>query len=90
MTIIYSLVEVTLHTIDDALTTAADWVLALQDMEESLDKNISIKVTIDDIKSFQHNVGIPFVSKLKVNISSHFGFQNEVSAFSILDPKKTP
>ena len=38
MTIISSFVEVTLHTIDDALTLAANWVLALQDMEESLDK----------------------------------------------------
>ena len=35
ITIISSLVEATLHTIDDALTPAANWVLALRDMEES-------------------------------------------------------
>ena len=45
---------------------------------------------MDDIKSFQDNVGIPFVSILKANISSRFGSQNVVSAFSIFDPKKTP
>ena len=49
-------------------------------MEESLDKNISIKITIDDIKSFQENVRITFVSKLKINISSHFSSQDVVSA----------
>ena len=59
-------------------------------MEESLDKNILIKITIDDIKSFQDNVGIPFVSKLKINISSRFSSQDVVSAFSIFDPKKIP
>ena len=82
--------EATLHTIDDALTPVANWVLALCDMEEDLDKNISIKITVDDIKSFQGNVGIPFVSKLKANISSCFGSQDVISAFSIFDPKKTP
>ena len=45
---------------------------------------------MDDIKSFQDNVGIPFVSKLKANISSRFGSQDVISAFSIFDPKKTP
>jgi len=45
---------------------------------------------MDDIKSFQDNVGIPFVSTLKANISSRFGSQDVVSAFSIFDPKKTP
>ena len=34
---------------------------------------------------------IPFVSKLKANISSRFGSQDVIiSAFSIFDPKKTP
>jgi len=90
ITIISSLVEATLRTIDDALTPAANWVLVLHDIEESLEKNISIKITMDDIKSFQGNVGIPFVSTLKANIYSRFGSQDVVSAFSIFDPKKTP
>ena len=40
--IIYSFEEVTLYTFDDALTAPANWVLALRDMEETLDKIISI------------------------------------------------
>jgi len=35
VTVISSLVEATLYSIDDALTPAANWVLALQDMEKS-------------------------------------------------------
>jgi len=71
-------------------TPAANWMLALQDKEKDLEKTISIKITVDNIKSFQDNVGIPFVSTLNINISSHFGLQDVVSAFSIFDPKKTP
>jgi len=84
-----SFVEVTLHSIDDAQTPAVNWVLALRDMEKSLEETISVKITEDNIKSFQDNVGIPFVSTLKANISSCFGSQDVVSAFSIFDPKKT-
>jgi len=90
VTVIPSLVEATLHSIDDALTPVANWVSALRDMEKSLEETISVKVTMDDIKSFQDNVGIPFVPILKANISSCFGSQDVVSAFSMFDPKKTP
>ena len=90
VTVISSLVEATLHSIDDALTPAANWVLALRDMEKSLEETILVKITVDDIKSFQDNVGIPFVSTLKANISSRFDSQDVVSAFSIFHPNKTP
>ena len=43
VTIISSLVEATLHTIDDALTPVANWVLALRDMEEDLDKTSQLR-----------------------------------------------
>ena len=76
--------EAILFTLDDALTPAANWVLALRDIENTLEESTSIKITMDDIKSFQDNVGIPFVSTLKANISSRFGSQDVVSAFSIL------
>jgi len=62
-------VEATLHSIDDTMTPTADWVLALRDMEKSLEEKILVKITVDDIKAFQDNVGIPFVSTLKANIS---------------------
>ena len=82
--------EATLHTIDDALNPAANWVLVLRDIEDSLEEATSIKITMDDIKSIQDNVGKPFVSTLKANISSRFCSQDIVSAFSIFDPRKTP
>jgi len=71
-------VEATLHSIDNALTLAANWMLELRDMEKSLEETILVKITVDDIKSFQDNVGIPFVSTLKTNISSRFGSQDVV------------
>lgn len=71
LTIISSLVEATLHTIDDALNPAANWVLVLQDIEDSLEEATSIKVTMDDIKSFQDNVGKPFIFTLKANVFAH-------------------
>jgi len=52
--------------------------MALRDMEKSFGETISVKITVDDIKSFQDNVGIP---SLKEN--SCFGSQDVVSAFSI-------
>jgi len=47
-----------LHSIDDALTPAANWVLAMWDMEMSLEEIILVKITVDNIKSFQDNVRI--------------------------------
>ena len=63
-------------------------MLVLQDIEDSLEEATLIKITMDDIKSFQDNVGKPFVSTLKANISSRFCSQDVVSAFSIFDPRK--
>jgi len=48
--------KATLHSIDDALTPAANWVLALPDMEKSLEETMSVKITVDNIKSFQWNI----------------------------------
>ena len=36
--IISSFVEATLHITDNTLTLAANWVLAIRDMEENVDK----------------------------------------------------
>jgi len=81
-------VEATLHSIDDTLTPAANWVLALRDMEKSLEETISVKITVDDIKSFQGNVGILLFPTLKANIS---GSQDVVSLPSVyLTQRKHP
>lgn len=90
LTIISSLVDATLHTLDDALLPAANWVLELLDIKESLEEVADIKITMPDIESFQKTVGNPFISTLKDNISSRFTSQDVVSAFSIFDPKKVP
>ena len=88
LTAISSLVDATLHTIDDALLPAANWVLELMDVREEME--VSIKVATDDITSFLRRVAEPFVSDLKSNISSHFTSQDVVSSFSIFDPQKMP
>lgn len=85
LTIISSFVEATLHAIDDEFNPAANWVLPLRDIESSLEEATSVKITMDEIKSFQDSVGKPFVSILKTNISSQFCSQDVVSAFSIFD-----
>ena len=86
LTVISSLVEATLYSLDDALSPAANWVLELQDMKESLEEAMGVNTTTSDIQTFQNSV----VSTLKGNISSRFCSQDIVSAFSIFDPKKTP
>ena len=88
LTIISALVDSTLHALDDSLLPAANWVLELLDISESLDEVADLKVTLADIQSFHNAVGKPFISDLKCNISSRFTSQDVVSAFSIFDPKK--
>ena len=69
LTVISSLVEATLYTLDDALSPAANWVLELEDMKESLEEAAGVNITTSDIQNFQSRVGNPFVSTLKSNIS---------------------
>ena len=89
LTVKSSLVDATLYSLDDALSPAANCVLELQDMKESLEEAMGVNITTD-IQTFQNSVGNHFVSTLKGNISSRFCSQDIVSAFSIFDPKKTP
>ena len=42
LTVISSLVEATLYSLDDALSPAANWVLELQDMKESLEEAMGV------------------------------------------------
>ena len=90
LTSISTLVEATLATLDDALNPAANWVLELHEMEDSIQEGTDINITLTDIQNFQARVGNPFVGTLKANISSRFCSQDVVSAFSIFNPKKTP
>ena len=83
------MVDATLHTLHDAISPSANWVLDLLNASSSLEEGI--KLTQADITSFQEKVAKPFVSHLKGNISCRFSSSSEIgSAFSIFDPHKIP
>ena len=90
LSIISSLVDATLHTLEDVLQPAAKWVLDLQEVKEEMDITVGINFNSDDVASFQSRVTEPFYTKLKENIANRFISQDVVSCFSIFDPKKTP
>ena len=88
LTVVSALVESVLHSLDDALLPTANWVLELIDAHDQLDDATGIKVTHDDISSFQKNMAESFAADLKNNISSRFASQDVVSAFSVFNPQK--
>ena len=53
LTVISSLVEATLYSLDDALSPAANWVLELQGMKESLEEATGVNITTSDIQTFK-------------------------------------
>ena len=86
---IFSLVNATLHTLDDSLLPSANWVLELLDDREQLEEATGIIATLADTTTFQDQVTKPFIAHLKENISSRFS-SNVISAMSIFDPRKAP
>ena len=91
LSIISTLADATLNTLDDAVVPAANWVLELLDASENLEEATGTKISMEVISSFQKNVAKPFISDLKENISSRFASSGHVvPAFSIFDPKKLP
>ena len=88
---IFSLVNATLHTLDDSLLPSANWVLELLHDHEQLEEATGIIVTLADTTTFQEQVTKPFIAHLKENISSRFSSSsNVISAMSIFDPRKAP
>ena len=85
------LVDATLNTLDDTVLPSANWVLELLDDCECLQEVARIKITMDDITTFQDQATKPFIAQLKENISSRFASSSEVvSAMTIFDPRKAP
>lgn len=80
LTVISSLVESTVHTLNDAATPAANWVLQLVDEREDLEADTEIKVTMENIEHFQERVVKPFLDDLISNIKSRFYSQDIVSS----------
>ena len=90
MSMISSLVDTVLHSLDDAITPAAYWVLELLDSKDDLQQATGEIVSADRIHTFQETVGTPFVALLKENISSRFATHDIVSALAIFDPRNIP
>ena len=89
--LILSLVDSTLCALDDTVLPAENWVFELLDEAENLEKTAGIKISPEDITTFQKHVVEPFIVHLKDNISSRFASSSDVvSAMTICDPKKIP
>ena len=65
LSLISSLVDATLNSLDDAILPSANWVLQLQDVREELKAATGIEVTHLDICSFQERVCKPFNRPIK-------------------------
>ena len=88
LTALSSLVDATIHTLDDALLPTANWVLKLLDVREEIERAIGLQVTSAAIASFQDAVAKPFINELKNNITSRYKSQDVVSSFSIFDSSR--
>ena len=82
LSIISSLVDATLHTLEDVLQPAAKWVLDLQEVKEEMDITVGINFNSDDVASFQSRVTEPFYTKLSQTTLFH-KMLSPVSAFLI-------
>lgn len=65
LSVISSLVDATLHTLDDAVLPSANWVLELLDEREHLEEAAGIKIKLEDITAFQEQEAKPFIAHLK-------------------------
>ena len=91
LSILSSLVNATLHSLDDAILPAENWILEHLEEAGNLERDIGLEITLADIKLFQDTVAMPFIATLKANISSRFESSGDiVSALSIFDPRKAP
>ena len=90
LSMISSLVKAVLHALDDAITSAAYWVLELLDFKNDLHQATREIVSADKIHTIQESVETPFVALLKENISSRFATHDSVSGLAIFDPHNVP
>ena len=90
LSVISSLLDATLSSLDDAVIPAANWVLEFWDDAQELEMATVEEITGIELSSFQKRVGKPLVALLKDNITSQFSSSDVVGSFSIFDPKKVP
>ena len=86
ITLVSSLVDGTLQSMDDVLDPAAQWVQDLQEVKEEMKNEVGINFSSGDVESFQSRVTEPFYIKLKENIQN--ASLHWTRCFSIFNPKK--
>lgn len=90
LTMVTSLLDSVLHTLDTAITPAANWVLELLDLKDDLQQVTGETISGEKLNAFQEKVSGPFITTLKENISNRFRAHDIVSALAIFDPRKVP
>ena len=91
LSLVSSLVDATVQSLDDAVLPGANWVLELLDNIDDLKYFTKVTIDADKILSFQNAIGKPFVADLKAIITSRFASSNAViSALPIFDPRQVP
>ena len=83
----YQNLDATLHTLDDIIQPAANWLLELLEGMDEMESTIGIMFTTEDITAFQSRVAKPFFTVLKENVQNRFSSHDVVSTFSIFEPK---
>ena len=87
---ISSLLDATLHSIDDVVLSSPNWVLELLEATQDLETAIKEQITQEDISTLQEKIGQCFIHQLRDNITSRFTSSDVVSSVSIFDPRKVP
>ena len=87
---IYSLLDATLHSIDDAVLSSSNWILELLEAAQDLETAIEEQITQEDIYNFQEKIAQCFIHQLRDNITSRFTSSDVVSSYSIFVPRKVP
>ena len=90
LSMISSLLDATLHSIDDAVLSSSNWILELLEAAQDLETAIDVQITQEDISTFQEKIGQCFIHQLRDNITSCFTSSDVVSSYSIFDPRKVP
>lgn len=91
LTLISTLVDATLESLDDAILPAANWVLELLECSGDIQKATGESINTSKIQSFQETVTKPYIAHLKENISSRFSSCHKVtSALEVFNPQKVP
>ena len=87
LSMISSLLDATLHSIDDAVLSSSNWVLELLEAAQDLETAIEEQITQEDISTFQEKICQCFIHQLR-DITSRYTSSDVVSSFSIFDPRK--